>query len=239
VPETLLKKRKRIDEVHARTVAGEIRAKKTRRGTVKHIPFKRAEKFIKDSRSKQRYEVNLQRQARKPASCKLSAPAEPRLIFVVRINISSTLHAQPKTVLSLLRLTRVNTGTFLQLNKTTLALLQLVEPYITWGYPSLENVRQLLYKRGHAKLNDRQVALTDNAIVEQALGQYGIVCMEDLIHEIVTMGPNFKDVVALLWNFKLNPPAGGWRRSLATFAKGGGDCGCREEKMSLLLKRMI
>jgi len=137
-----------------------------------------------------------------------------------------------------LRLTKVNSGTFLKLNKTTHELLQLVEPYITWGYPSLQNVRDLLYKRGHAKINNKQVPLTDNALVEQALGTHGIVCMEDVIHEIVTMGRHFKDVVALLWNFRLNPPAGGWKKSTVNFTKGG-DCGCRGERMGALLKRMI
>jgi len=238
VPETLLKKRKRIDEIRARTVAGQIRSKKSNVHGVSRIQFRRAEKFVKEYRVKERYEIDIKRRAKKPASCKPVLPVEPKLIFVVRIQSSKTLHHQPHEVLKLLRLTKINTGTFLQLNRTTLELLQLAEPYITWGYPSTQNVRDLLYKRGHARIDEKQVALTDNALVERALGQFGIVCMEDLIHEIVTVGPHFKEVVTLLWHFRLNPPAGGWKKSTATFKKGG-DCGCRSEKLHSLLKRMI
>lgn len=53
---------------------------------VKRIEFVRAEKFIKSYRAKERYEVNLTRQAKKPASCKPVAPVEPRLVFAIRIH---------------------------------------------------------------------------------------------------------------------------------------------------------
>jgi 60S ribosomal protein uL30 len=238
VPETLLKKRKRLDEIRARSVAGEIHAKKTPRSGVSRIPFKRAEKLIKEFRVKERYETNLARQAKKPASCKAVLPAEPRLVFAIRMRSVNGLHAQPRRVLKMLRLTKVNSGTFLKLNKTTFDLLQLVEPYVTWGYPTLQNVRDLLYKRGHAKVNKKHLALTDNALIEQALGEFGIVCMEDLVHEIVSLGEHFKDVTALLWHFKLNAPASGWKKNSLPFTRGG-DCGARDDKISYLLKRMI
>lgn len=56
-----------------------------RAGAIKPIAFKRAEKFIKSHRIKERYEINVARQAKKPASCKLQVPQEPRLVFAVRI----------------------------------------------------------------------------------------------------------------------------------------------------------
>jgi large subunit ribosomal protein L7e len=34
-----------------------------------------------------------------------------------------------------------------------LNLLKLVEPYVAWGYPTLETVRELVYKRGFANVN--------------------------------------------------------------------------------------
>lgn len=42
------------------------------------------------------------------------------------------------------------------------------------------------------KVDKQRIALTDNQIIEEQLGKFGIICMEDLIHEIVTVGPNFK-----------------------------------------------
>lgn len=34
-------------------------------------------------------------------------------------------------------------------------------------------------------------------------GKYNIICMEDLIHEIFTVGPNFKYASNFLWPFKV------------------------------------
>ena len=54
----------------------------------------------------------------------------------------------------------------------------MVEPYVTYGYPSLKTVRDVIYKRGHGKVNKQRIPLTDNAIIEKVLGQFGIICME-------------------------------------------------------------
>jgi hypothetical protein len=40
----------------------------------------------------------------------------------------------------------------LQVNKATLGLLKRVEPYVAFGYPNLKSVRELIYKRGFAKV---------------------------------------------------------------------------------------
>ena len=69
-------------------------------------------------------------------------------------------------------------------------------------------------------------------------GKYGIICMEDLIHEIYTVGPHFKQATNFLWYFKLNTPNGGWRKKNNHFVDGG-DFGCREDKINALLRKMI
>jgi large subunit ribosomal protein L7e len=89
------------------------------------------------------------------------------------------------------------------MTKATLEMLKVVEPWIAYGYPNLKTVRELIYKRGYGKVDKQRIALTDNAIIEASLGKYGIVCMEDLIHEIFTVGPNFKQAANFLWPFKL------------------------------------
>ena len=60
-------------------------------------------------------------------------------------------------------------------------------------------------------------------------GDKDIICMEDLIHEILTVGPNFKSASNFLWPFKLNTPNGGWRRKYNHF-NDGGDFGFRSVK---------
>lgn len=38
------------------------------------------------------------------------------------------------------------------------------------SYPNLKSVRELIYKRGHGRMRKQRIALTDNALVEKALG---------------------------------------------------------------------
>jgi large subunit ribosomal protein L7e len=60
--------------------------------------------------------------------------------------------------------------------------------------PNLKTVRELIYKRGYGKVNKQRVPLSSNAIIEESLGKHDILSIEDLVHEIVTVGPNFKQV---------------------------------------------
>jgi large subunit ribosomal protein L7e len=43
------------------------------------------------------------------------------------------LHSNPKNVLQLLRLRKVNDAMFIQINKTVISLLKVAEPYVAWG----------------------------------------------------------------------------------------------------------
>lgn len=117
-------------------------------------------------------------------------------------------------------------------------MLTIVNPYVAFGYPNLKSVRELIYKRGYGKVNKQRLALSDNQIIEENLGKYGIVCMEDLIHEIYTVGPNFKQASNFLWPFKLSNPTGGFRaRKFKHFVEGG-DLGNREEHINALIRQM-
>jgi len=60
--------------------------------------------------------------------------------------------------------------------------------------PNLKSVRELIYKRGYGKVDKQRIPLTNNAVIEGALGKYDILSVEDLVHEILTAGPNFKQV---------------------------------------------
>lgn len=235
VPESILKKRnvrKAVKE--ANRVKSQIREKARR---IKHTDiFKRAEKYVKEYRQKERDLVRLQRQAKSQGNFYI--PAEPKLAFVIRIKGINGVAPKPKKVLQLLRLRQINNGVFVRLNKATISMLRIAEPYITWGYPSLKTVRELVYKRGFGKLNGQRVPLTSNNVIEERLKKFNIICMEDLIHEIFTVGPNFKQANNFLWHFKLNNPRHGWRKKTIHYVEGG-DAGNREDKINHLLRKMI
>merc|ERR1712176_863132 len=164
---------------------------------------------------------------------------EAKLLFVMRIVGIIKLSLKPRKVLQLLRLKQLHNGVFLKVNKPILNMLKLVNPYITYGYPSLKTVRELVYKRGFGKVNKQRIALSDNEIITQNLGKHGIFGMEDLIHEIYTVGPHFKQASNFLWPFKLSAPKGGFVCKRHGFGEQrGGDWGNREDLINELISRM-
>ncbi|XP_076437684.1 large ribosomal subunit protein uL30-like [Babylonia areolata] len=235
VPESLLKKRKAVAEAKAKA-AKVAELKKKRQAAKKSVIFKRAEKYTREYKARENDLLRMKRQARKHGNYYVEP--EPRLAFVLRIRGINGVHPRPRKVLQLFRLRQINNGVFVKLNKATLNMLKIAEPYITWGVPNLKTVRELVYKRGYGKVDRQRIPLTDNAIVEKQLGGKDILCMEDLIHEILTVGPNFKAASNFLWPFKLNTPNGGWRRKYNHF-NDGGDFGFRDDKINALLRRMI
>merc|ERR1712085_182456 len=136
---------------------------------------------------------------------------EAKLIFVVRIVGIIKLSPKPRKVLQLLRLKQLHNGVFLKVNKPILNMLKLINPYVTYGYPTLKTVRELVYKRGFGKVSKQRIPLSDNSIISDNLGKHDLHGVEDLIHEIYTVGPHFKQAANFLWPFKLSSPSAGFK----------------------------
>nr|GMC50026.1 60S ribosomal protein L7-2 [Ipomoea batatas] len=149
----------------------------------------------------------------------------------------NAMHPNTKKILQLLRLRQIFNGVFLKVNKATMNMLHKVEPYVTYGYPNLKSVRELIYKRGYGKVNKQRIALTDNSVIEQTLGKHNIICIEDLVHEILTVGPHFKEANNFLWPFQLKAPLGGLKKKRNHYVEGG-DAGNREDYINELIRRM-
>jgi len=235
VPETLLKKRRTRDSAKILEEKKRSQLKKKLKATRKVI-FKRAEKYVKEYRNMERSLIRFRRQAKKGGN--FYVEPEAKLAFVIRIRGTMGLHPKPRKILALLRLRQINNGVFVRLTKATKQMLTLVEPYIAYGYPNLKTVRELIYKRGFAKVNKQRVPITHNQIIENKLGKHNVICVEDLIHEIFTVGPKFKQINKFLWSFKLSPPTGGWKKTLNHFNEGG-DSGNREDRINELVHRMV
>lgn len=159
------------------------------------------------------------------------------LLFVFLRSINKVA-PKVRKVLQLFRLRQINNGAFIKLNKATINMLRIVEPYITWGYPNEKSVRELIYKRGFVKHKGQRIPITDNFCIERKLKSKNIQCIEDLVHEVFTVGANFKFASNFLWPFKLNTPTGGWRKKNNHFVDGG-DFGNRELKINNLLRNMV
>ena len=71
----------------------------------------------------------------------------------------------------------------------------------------------------------------------QALGKYNIICIEDLVHEIYTVGPAFKQASNFLWPFKLSAARGGMHKKRLHYIEGG-QHGSREHYINNLVRNM-
>ncbi|XP_014234180.1 60S ribosomal protein L7-like [Trichogramma pretiosum] len=238
VPESVLKRRKNRQASQAHRLQVTIKRKadqaKKRRQTLKT-----AEQFVKEHRLKQRDNLRIIRHTKKTGlTTEVPKNNESKIAFVIRIRSTNQVSPKVKKVFQLLRLKQTNTGIFLKLNEATRAMLDVVDPYITWGYPNLKSVRELVQKRGFANINKERVPITGNAMIEKELGDKNIICFEDLIHEIFTCGEKFNHATGFLRPFKLNNPNGGWRKKTLPFTKSG-DYGNREDQINELIRRML
>jgi len=234
IPETLQKKLAAQAKVKAERLTASQEKKKALKSKRKVI-FKRAEKYSKEYRAMEKDEVRYKRIAKSKDN--FFVPAQAKLAFVIRIRGINQVSPKVKKALQLLRLRQINNGVFVKLNKSSLNMLRLVEPYIAWGYPNLKSIKELMLKRGYAKVNHQRIPITDNQIIEDNLGKLDIICIEDLIHEIYTVGPNFKKANNFLWPFKLSNPLGGMRKKTNHFVEGG-DHGNREDLINAFIRKM-
>lgn len=235
VPEAVLKRRK------ANLAKAEALKKKTvetRKATVtkRRAIFKKAESYVREYKRTEAETIRLKRQARRNDN--FYVPPQAKVAVVIRIRGINQIAPKPKKILQLLRLRQINNAIFIRLTSATINMLRIVEPYIAYGYPNLKTVKELVYKRGFAKVDGKRVPIVDNQVVESQLGKHGLVCVEDLVHELLTAGPNFKYASNFLWPFKLNPPRGGFNQVTRSYCDGG-DSGNREDEINKLVHRMI
>ncbi|CAG0919455.1 unnamed protein product [Notodromas monacha] len=232
---SVLARRRKRAESQAKEAKNFARARKIDYKKKKRTTFKHLEEFIRraENRIQDGYRVQSSLQRRRNLENGLGD-----LVVVIMIRPVEGNHPSVKKVMSLLRLSVVNSAVFLLVNPATRRLLQIVEPYVTWGTPGVKVVRDLLYKRGNCYVNGKRTPIVSNELVELSLGEHQVICMEDLLMQIVTKGSGFEHCVDFLAPFRLNLPTGNWKKSKELFSKGG-ECGDRGEEINGLLERMI
>lgn len=198
--------------------------------------YRRAEKYHAEYERKQRHIINMKRMAKKKFGFYI--PPEGKLLIVVRIRGINRMHPCTRKILQLLRLRQVHNAVFVRVNKSILNMLKKVEPYVTYGTPTLATVRKLLYKRGYVRDKHQRKPITSNFVISKRMRKYGVICIEDMIHEIITVGKHFKEVNNYLWPFKLRAPVGGLKKKGKHFTEGG-SAGNRQELIDKLIRRML
>lgn len=236
MPESVLKKQAAA-KVNAEKAAAAKALSKTANKKKRTEIFKRARTYHEEYQAKALELIQKKRDAK--ANGSIFVPAEAKVAFVVRIRGITGVPPKQKKILQLFRLRQIHNGVFIKLNKATVIMLRLIEPYVAYGYPTLKTTEDLIYKRGFGKVRGQRIPIADNSVVESVLGKKtGIICVEDLIHEIYTVGPHFKEAANFLWPFQLSSPLGGFVNKKIHFNEGG-DAGNRAELIGTLVNRMI
>jgi large subunit ribosomal protein L7e len=208
VPESFKRKAARDAKLKAEAATAAKAQAETDKKLVAEITDK-AKSYEEEYLSLEKVAIDSRRKAK--ANNEIFVPPEEKLVFVIRVRGINAISPKTKKILQLLRLRQVHNGVFIRVNAATTKMLRLVEPYIAYGNPNLKSVKDLIYKRGYAKLSGQRIPLSSNEVVSAALGDKGIVCIEDIVHEIFTVGPNFKEASNTLWPFKLSSPKHGFR----------------------------
>ena len=254
VPETVLRKRHDLDEL-ARQRAANAEPQKNHKSK---SYIRKPETILAQSKTRRnhltRYKRVLKKGMQKRASTKperatkslddgaalsfQSNSVGAQLVFAVRIRDHGGAPAPVKQILRKLRLKELHEGVFVPYTAEKAQQLQLVEPWVVYGPPSKALVQDLILRRGFGRVQNQRVALSDNTVIETALGEDGILCVEDLVHELYSVGDLFGKVNAFLWPFRLADSKNYFERRTLKL-KDGKDYGDRGEAINDYLQTTL
>ncbi|KAK2115906.1 hypothetical protein P7K49_006532 [Saguinus oedipus] len=87
------------------------------------------------------------------------------------------------------------------------------------------------------KVKNKTIPLTDNTVIEEHLGKFGVICLEDLIPEIAFPGKHFQEIAWFLHPFHLSV-ARDATKSRVGFLKEMGTPGYRSERIKQLIGQL-
>jgi len=223
VSETLLKNRRTLDELAYRrsiTVEKQVKRKRVVRGEDVHV--KRAEQFVRERRIKEGSEKKMQRRKRqaekRTKTIVPKASLKKTVGLVVRIHEGRHTSQDIKSSLNKLGLKAKYNAVFMKLDEATITQLKALDAYVAYGFVSHKSVIELVHRRASTKLDGKApTPLADNLTVEKALGDKGILCLNDLTHEIYNVGENFEAAKNVLCTFALSAPVGHYEKKVFEF----------------------
>merc|ERR1719188_1484213 len=127
VPEQIKLKQERNTKLAAEKKAA-VAAKKKEYKQLRSSLKMRTLKYNKEYATHERKLVDMRREAKVAGN--FFVEPEAKLLFVVRIRGILKLPPKPRK--------QLHNGTFLKVNKPVLNMLKLVQPYVTYGFPTLK-----------------------------------------------------------------------------------------------------
>ena len=263
VPESILKKRHDLDAMSRKRAASQLPVKEQARmrGLKKALYVKKPETFISNARSRRNNDIRYRRVQKKGmqkrasnnkqvATKELEQDGETMeinfqsnsvgapMVFCVRIRDYGGAPRSVRRALARLRLRNIHEGVFLRYDESHRKLLHLVEPWVIYGPPTKGVVRDLIERRGFGKVEGKRVPLSDNTVIEDALNKVNIICVDDLVHELDTVGPSFGEAAGFLWPFRLADSKTEFERQTLKM-KDGKDYGDKGEAVNEYIKQVL
>mmetsp|Transcript_24346 Transcript_24346/g.67378 ORF Transcript_24346/g.67378 Transcript_24346/m.67378 type:complete len:281 (+) Transcript_24346:157-999(+) len=267
VPESVLKRRHDLDDLRRKKAAREDKKSSVRKGTYvrkpatflakakqrrhEQIRYRRVKKKGMQKRASKKTEIKTKEivvggnsdsddeEQTQVIQYKANSVGSP-YVFVIRIREDAG--HPPRCVLNILlqlRLKEANTGVFVRYTEITKRHLHLVEPWVVYGKPSDGLVGDLMERKSFGTVKGEKVPLSDNTIIENALGnEHGMICMEDLVHELTTVGKSFDDVANFLRPFPLSATRSKFEKNLLSL-KQGKEYGDQGEEIDEYIKQML
>lgn len=171
------------------------------------------------------------------------------VVFCVRVreDDSHTPKCVKKT-LGKFRLRSVNEGTFVRFTPEARRQLEAIEQYVTYGVLGEPTVKELLSRRGFAKMarkggegEKERVPLNNNVVVEEALGnKTGCICVDDVVEELCNPTENFRTVNNFIWPFRLSSKDSAFEKKKLNARSNGKDFyGDKGEEMNDILRSIL
>lgn len=250
VPEFQLKNRK-INKEHrvkqqAKTKLQIAKAVRGRRQP-KAVNFKRLEWFVERANRREWERLRVLREARKPKSVQESnitnipeKSSDCPSILIIRTCRKQNMTKATKKLLNQLRLQRVYQACLARLDQQMLNKLTILKECVVWGHVAPVTVRDLIMKRGRMGTVSNAIGLTDNLKIEEKLGDFGVICLEDLVFELTRPeAKQFQSCNQFLLPFQLSLPEGG-KRAVTNFSEKAVAPGYRkEEEFKSLIDKMV
>lgn len=206
-PESFLHRRNEIREKAAKMRFEKFSKKTSSKFKNDKLHFKRAERYLSEGARQDNDAIRLLRVSN-AIRARTVAPAAPTLVLVMRTHDAKGLTAESESILSeKLRLKAPGDAVLVKRDGDVRTWLQKVKPYVIFGVPSQSLVSDLVAKKTVIKdpeNNELDIEIVDNAMVEKYFDEkFGFVCLEDISHELFTMGKMFEDATKKLVPFKI------------------------------------
>ncbi|XP_059617844.1 large ribosomal subunit protein uL30 [Phlebotomus argentipes] len=204
----------------------------------KRRAFKKPEAFIMEYIKAERDEKRIERRLLHSKRFEVNVP-QSSVLLIVRHRTRKIASKHVDKVMGQLHLKAQHAAVLAKPTARVAAMLSIIEPYVTWGTPNIHTVRDLIFKKGKLMINGRLETIQSNAMIEEAFGDLGIICTEDIVHELFTGGENFDKINEKLKPFNMNAPRDGWKKKLVVSYAKGGEYGDRGNAIDELIDRCM